>query len=207
MAMFEEFLPRINGNIRLLHAAPGVGAIDIYSNGDPIAMNISFSNITDYKAINSGKSEIQIYNAGTYDTPIYTETIEIIPNTTSTLCVTLLESTIQLLKLKDGSPTGASNDSYLRFINLSPDAPLLTLSLPNGDILFNGVEYLETTGYYPLSPGIYDFKVEATTAAALSKFVRDTNLRGGYFHTLYIIGLFGNNPRLGSLFKQDGIEK
>ena len=76
--------------------------------------------------------------------------MEIVPNTTTTICLVLLESTLQLLTLKDGSPAIPSNESYLRFINLSPDAPLLTLSLPNGDTLFNSVEYLETTGYYPL---------------------------------------------------------
>ena len=33
MIMFDEFLPRITGTIRLLHAAPGVDSVDIYSNG------------------------------------------------------------------------------------------------------------------------------------------------------------------------------
>lgn len=207
MIMFDEFLPRITGTIRLLHAAPGVDPVDIYSNGNPIAMNIAFSNITNYQDISPGKNEIQIYKAGTYDKPLYTETLEIVPNTTSTICLVLLESTLQLLTLKDGSPAIPSNESYLRFINLSPDAPLLTLSLPNGDTLFNSVEYLETTGYYPLSPGIYDFKVEATSATALNKFIKDINLVGGFFHTLFIIGLFDGTPEIGSLFEQDGIKK
>ena len=48
MIMFNEFLPRITSTIRLLHAAPGANNIDIYSNGNPIAMNIGFSNITQY---------------------------------------------------------------------------------------------------------------------------------------------------------------
>ncbi len=207
MIMFNEFLPRITSTIRLLHAAPGANNIDIYSNGNPIAMNISFSNITQYYNINPGNNEIQIYKAGTYDNPIYTETIDIEPNSTSTLCVVLLESTLQLLKLKDGTPTSSSNESYLRFINLSPDSPLLTLSLPNGDTLFNGVEYLETTGYYLLSPGIYNLKVEATDATVLSKFISEITLTGGFFHTLFIIGLFDGTPRIGSLFEQDGTKK
>lgn len=205
--MFNEFLPRIKGTIRLLHAATDVGAIDIYSNGNPIAMNISFSNITKYEDIAPGNNEIQIYKAGTYDKPIYTETIDIIPNTISTICIVLLESTIQLLKLKDGSPAVQANESYLRFINLSPDSPLLSLSLPNGDTLFNGVEYLETTGYYPLSPGIYDFKVEATGATAFNKLIKSISLDGGFFHTLFIIGLFDGTPKVGSLFEKDGIKK
>lgn len=205
--MFNEFLPKIKGTIRLLHAATEIGAIDIYSNGNKIATNVKFSNITKYADVAPGNNEIQIYKAGTYDKPVYTETVDVGPNTVSTICIVLLESTVQLLTLKDGSPTEQVNDSYLRFINLSPDSPLLSLSLPNGNTLFNGVEYLETTGYYPLSPGIYDFRIEATGAVALNKLIKNISLDGGFFHTLFIIGLFDGKPQVGSLFTKDGEKK
>lgn len=202
--MFNEFLPRLSGTVRLLHAAAGAGPVDIYSNGNPIAMNLAFGNITEYKEISTGKNEVQFYKAGTYDQPILTETIEVIPNTTVTVSLVLLESDLQLLTLKDGSPTGSTTESYLRFINLSPDSPLLTLSLPNGNTLFNGVEYLETTGYYPLSPGLYDFQVQATSASGIRKTINDIRLYGGFFHTLYIIGLVDGEPKIGYLYEQDG---
>ena len=58
MIMFNEFLPRITSTIRLLHAAPGANNIDIYSNGNPIAMNIGFSNITQYYNIKTHKLQL-----------------------------------------------------------------------------------------------------------------------------------------------------
>ena len=64
--------------------------------------------------------------------PIYTQTIEVIPNEISTLNFVLLESTLSIFTLKDASSSASSGPlSFLRFINLSPNAPLLTLSLPN----------------------------------------------------------------------------
>ncbi|MGG7176641.1 DUF4397 domain-containing protein [Clostridium paraputrificum] len=202
----NDSLPRLKGTVRMLHAAAGAPNVDIYSNGNPIAMNLAFGKATDYKDFSPGKNKIQIYTAGTYDNPIYSEDIEIMPNDIVTISIALLESDISLFTLKDGTSTGNPQQSFLRFINLSTNAPLLTLSLPNGDTLFNGVEYLETTGYYNLSPGIYDFLLTATGASALRFFIKQINLRPGSFHTLYIIGLLNNTPRLGSLFLKDGFE-
>lgn len=95
---------------------------------------------------------------------------------------------------------------FLRFIHLSPNSPLISLSLSNDEILFNNVEYLETTGYYPLSPAIYDFKVTFSSFAGLIKYINDKKLTNGRFYTIYIIGLLNKEPKLGYLLVEDGIE-
>ena len=208
MLPMKDSLPKLKTFVRILHSAAGANAVDIYASGNPLAMNISFGDITNYVELSPGKYNIQIYAAGTYDTPLYSEELEMVPTITETLCLSLLESSLSFFRLKDVSATSNDIKSYLRFINLSPNAPLLSLSLPNGDTLFNGVEYLETTGYYPLSAGIYNFEISATSASALHYFISDIDLEDGLFHTLYIIGLVDSQkPRLGSLFVQDGIKK
>ena len=205
MFLMNDSLPRLKGTARILHAAAGISNIDIYSNGSPIASNLAFGKVTNYTDFSLGQNKIQIYKTGTYDNPIYSENIEIMPNDIITISVVLLESDISLFTLKDSISTKTPNQSFLRFINLSTNAPLLTLSLPNGDTLFNGVEYLETTGYYNLSPGIYNFLLTATDASALRFFINEINLKPSYFHTLYIIGIVNSTPRFGSLFLKDGL--
>ena len=66
--------------------------------------------------------------------------------------------------------------------------------------------YLETTGYYPLSPAIYDFKVTFSSFAGLIKYINDKKLTNGRFYTIYIIGLLNKEPKLGYLLVEDGIE-
>lgn len=207
MYSFKDTLPQLQPNIRLLHAAAGAPSIDIYSNGEVVAQKLSFSNITDYIKVSPGNNNIQIYTAGTYDNPLYEESITLLPNSVMTLSITLLESDLAIFKLNDTSKLENKLDTNIRFINLSPNSPLLSLSLPNGNTLFNGVEYLETTNYLSLSAGIYNFVLEPTEATAFSYFIRDINLRPSYFHTLYIIGLLDEKPRIGSLFVQDGLIK
>ena len=206
LVLFRESLPKLNGSFRLFHAAANAPSIDVYSNGNLISENLSFSMMTDYMTFPAGNYEIQAFTSGTYDTPIYTQTIEVIPNEISTLNFVLLESTLSIFTLKDASSSASSGPlSFLRFINLSPNAPLLTLSLPNEEKLFNSVEYLETTGYYTLSPGLYNFLLTASESSFPEKFINDLNLKPSSFHTIYIIGLIDNlQPPLGYYFSVDG---
>ena len=69
------------------------------------------------------------------------------------------------------------------------------------------VEYLETTGYYPVSPAIYDFKVTLSSFSGLYKYINDKKLENGRFYTIYIIGLLNGNPELGYLLVEDGVDK
>ena len=77
--LFRESLPKLNGSFRLFHAAANAPSIDVYSNGNLISENLSFSMMTDYMTFPAGNYEVQVFPSGTYDTLIYTQTIEIIP--------------------------------------------------------------------------------------------------------------------------------
>lgn len=205
MFALTDNLPRIKTNIRFLHAAAGADAVDIYANGNKLSSNVKFSNITPYEEVTPDKYEIRIYKSGTYDTPLFTENLELVPNEILTICIVLLESTPTLLKLKDATNASINMLSFLRFINLSPNAPLLTLSLPGGDTLFNGVEYLETTGYYTLSSGLYNFLLDSTDGSIDRSYIPNVTLGPDTHHTIYILGLTDDKPRLGSLVVEDGI--
>lgn len=202
--LFSQNLPNLQSKIRILHAIPSEQAVDIYLTGNLMGDNLAFSDITCYENISSGSYEVQIYSAGTYDRPLFSKTIEILPNTTSTISIVSLNNNIDIFVLNDASVEGELTSCFLRFIHLSPNAPLLTLSLPNNTILFGNVEYLETTGYYPLSPAIYDFKFSFSAIIGLSRYISQKTLRNGKFYTIYIIGLVNKEPNMGYLMVEDG---
>lgn len=205
MFLFRDALPNLQGKARFFHAAAGAEAVDIYSDGSHLATNLDFGEVTPYKDIKPGKHKIEIFKASTKSTPLYTDTIEIIPNEIVTLSAVLLESTLTLFTLKDNPPKNVNELTFLRFINFSPDAPLLSLSLPDSeDTLFNGVEYLETTGFYPLSGGLYNFLVTATTDSSYRKFINSVQLNPNSSHTIFVIGLAAGSPELGYVLTEDG---
>ena len=145
---------------------------------------------------------MQIYRSGFYDTPLATQNVQLAPSANYTISVVTLGG-LFLFKLRDAPIAVSPNSSYLRFMNLSQTAPLLNLNLPNGTQLFNSVEYLETTGYYTTSPGIYNFVVEFSGGTAVNKNLKDLTLEGGKLYTIYVIGVFDGKPPLGYLFVED----
>ncbi|MCE9656364.1 DUF4397 domain-containing protein [Clostridium celatum] len=200
---FLSSLPRVNSNIRILHAVAKAPNIDLYVNGSLIVSNLAFGKISNYTLLTPGEYEFQIYKAGTYDTPILTQNVDLVPNANYTISIVTLSNNLFLFKLKDDNVPVIKTLAFLRFINLSPNAPLLSLSLPNGTVLFNGAEYLETTGYYQVSSGIYNFEVLLGSSEVTAKYIKNLTLDGNKFYTIYIIGLFNDKPPLGYLFVED----
>ena len=205
--IFRQNLPDLQSKIRLLHAVPSAPAVDIYFDGMPLAQNLAFSDITCYENISTGSHEIQLFKTGTYDQPLITSDIEILPNTSMTVSIVTLGGGLDTFILNDANEKDSIADTFLRFIHLSPNSPLMSLSLPNNNTLFGNVEYLETTGYYPLSPAIYDFMISFSAIAGLYKYINDETLSNGRFYTIYIIGLLNKRPTLGYLLVEDGRDK
>lgn len=203
MNIFRESLPVINSKVRILHAVPKAPKVDVYINGQKIAEALEFSKITNYFVINPGSFEMQIYNSGTYVTPLLSQKIEISPTANYTFCIVTLQGSLYIFRLKDDNVPSTKLTSFLRFINLSANAPLVSLALPNDVVLFNGAEYLETTGYYQLSSGIYNFKFLFDSATSTAKFIKNLTLDNGNFYTIYIIGVYNSKPPLGYLFVED----
>ncbi|WP_300857680.1 DUF4397 domain-containing protein [uncultured Clostridium sp.] len=205
MEQFSKSLPRIETSVRILHAVPNAPNVDIYLNGSLIASNLAFGKISEYMQISPGEYEFQLYPTGTYDKPLLSQNIQLISNSNYTVSIVTLANNLFLFRLKDDNVPSSKSQSLLRFINLSSNAPLLSLALPNGVTLFNEAEYLETTGYYQLSPGIYNFEILLGSSQITTKYINNITLDGGKFYTIYIIGLFNDKPPLGYLFVDDAI--
>ena len=204
--LFRNNLPNLQSKIRVLHAVPMAPAVDVYLSGRLIGKDLAFSDITCYDNIAPGNYELQLYKAGTYDKPLITRNVDVIPNTSSTVSIITLGGELNIFTLNDANVEGKLTNSFLRFIHLSPNAPLLSLSLSNNTVLFGNVEYIEATGYYPLSPAIYDFQITFSSASGLYKYINDKRLENGKFYTIYIIGLLNRQPTLGYLMVEDGVE-
>lgn len=194
--------PDINSGFRVLHAVPNAPNVDVYANGSLLVSNLSFSSISTYLSLTPGTYELQIYRSGFYDTPLATQNVQLAPSANYTISIVTLGG-LFLFKLRDAPIAVSPDSSYLRFMNLSQTAPLLNLNLPNGTQLFNSVEYLETTGYYTTSPGIYNFVVEFSGGTAVNKNIKDLTLEGGKLYTIYVLGIFNGKPPLGYLFIED----
>ncbi|MBW6408632.1 DUF4397 domain-containing protein [Clostridium weizhouense] len=208
MLLFRSSLPNLKSDIRFIHAVPNAPNVDIYSDGTMLHQNLAFGQVTKYITLPTGKHDIQLFKAYTKESPIISKSIELLPNTSTTANVVLENDNINFLTIDDTECDCDYNSflSYVRFINLSPDSSMLSLSLPNGPVLFNEASYLETNNYYPVSPGIYNFVV-SSSINNFSKFINMINLKNDMFITIYIVGMMNDSPKIGYILVKDNINK
>ncbi|WP_244834757.1 DUF4397 domain-containing protein [Clostridium sp. BJN0001] len=199
--LFREF--NSNSNIRFLNALPSDFNVDIYANGKEIFNNLSFPKVTDYIEFTPGFYKFQLYKSSQFDSPLLTENISLLQNSVTTIVIAYEDDKVSFFLLDDTSLNKNPLLAHVRFMNFSKNAPILTLSLPDGITLFEDTSYLETTDYYPLSAGIYNFMVSSSNSSFV-RYISDINLKKKDFITIYIVGLFNRMPRIGYVLLNDG---
>lgn len=205
MFLFRDSLPKLNGHVRIIHAVPDAPTVDIYLNKSLLFRGIKFGNVTNYINVLPNTYKIEIYPAGTHNKPLITEDFQLATNSVSTIIVTYENNEIAFFTIDDTHADTNPFLSFVRFINVAPMAPLLSLSLPDNRVLFNQTSYLETNNYYPTSSGIYNFIVSSADGD-YSKYISNVNLTADMFITIYVIGLYDKNPPLGYILVTDGIK-
>lgn len=199
-------LPNLNANIRFLNTIPLNASLDIYVNNVLYSSHLEFSKTTPYKSIVSGEYVIDIYPSGDKTDNLYSDTAVILPNSVLTFSIVLVENDFQLFTLTDGNNISSLNRSFIRIINLSPDSPLLTLSLSDGTPLYDGIEFIETTNYSSISSGMHDFILSETeNPKNFKRLIENINLEPGLYHTFYLIGMMDASPQFGYLLTRDGV--
>ncbi|WP_294372757.1 DUF4397 domain-containing protein [uncultured Clostridium sp.] len=204
MYLFRDSLPKIKGYLRFIHATPDAPNIDIYLNDKLIFSNLSFGNVTNYIAITPETYSIELYKTGTHEKTLISEPFQILPNNLSTINITFENNEIAFFSIDDTHDLHNNRLAYVRFINLAPTSPLISLSLPDERVLFNETSYLETNDYYPISAGIYNFIV-STSDGSLTKYISNIKLERDMFITIYIVGLYKKRPPLGYILVRDNL--
>ena len=205
MFLFRSSLPKIKGYVRFIHAIPNAPSVDIYLDDKIIFSGLSFGNVTNYIEVTPETYSVQLFRAGTHTKPFIKEPLIVTPNSMSTINITYENNEIAFFSIDDTHTNSNPLLSYVRFINVAPSAPLLSLSIPDNRVLFNETSYLETNNYYPISPGIYNFIV-STSDGNFSKYISNVKLDKNLYITIYMLGLYDKNPPLGYILLRDDLK-
>ena len=197
-------LDRERTYIRIFHAVPNAPAVDVYANGMPIARNLSYRGFTEYMNIAPGTYNIEIYPAGRRDAPVLRTTAVLPSRSIFTIAAVGQLPNISLLPILEPKGTIPSNMAMLRFSNLSPTAPNINVTLPDGRTLFRDVGFSETTDYIPVPPRVYRFHLRDSRTGQIILDVPNINLAPNKYYTIYAVGLPGGQPPLQVLIPLDG---
>lgn len=198
-------IPEEPSYVRILHAIPGASSVDIYVNNAPILRNISYKQFSNYLPITTGTYNIKIYAAGTTANPVVNTNLFIPAFSIITVAAIGKLPNVSLLPIADKSNVPLHpGKAEIRFINLSPDAPPLDITLPNGKILFKNAAYKEIGEYISVDNGVYTLQLRTAGTEKVVLHIPNIRIRPRHYYTVYAVGFTSGNPPLQALIPLDG---
>lgn len=185
--------------IRLFHASPNAPAVDIYAEGELLANDLSYGEITDYMTVPPGRYTLEVYPAGETLNPVLEVDALIPENVVITIAAVGLLDELALTSIPEPVEVDTQGRACIRFIHLSPDAPAVDILLEDGTKLFTDIGFKEATDYACVPGGTYTFSVNlaGTDTAALT--VPEVEVSTNQFYTIYAIGLADGSPELEAI--------
>ncbi|WP_352401158.1 DUF4397 domain-containing protein [Anaerotignum sp.] len=190
--------------VRVIHTVPDAPNVDIYANDNLIVSNLAFGEYTEYLAIPEGNYSISLYVAGTKDSPVITDMLSVNRNSYTTVAAAGNLSEIELRAINDSDQAKKTGKAMVRFLHLSPNAPAVDITLPNGTVIFSNIPFENITSYIDVLPMNYTLQVRVAGTDNVVLTVPNVDLSKEKFYTVYAIGLVGQEPELQALLIEDG---
>lgn len=186
--------------VRVFHACPDAPAVDIYVNGGLAFKNLSFKLFSEYVQLPMGEYKIEIFPTGQKVTPVLTQNVGVSEKQVITIAAVGNFEDIQLVPyIEENADDFPVNESALRIIHLSPDAPAVDISI-DGRLVFEDVRFMDATDYVHIFSGAYNITINI---ANTNETILDLKLelKSQKVYTIYIVG---NPPALSTIQSLDG---
>ena len=162
-----------SAHLRVVHASPDAPAVDVSVDDQPVLSNVSFGAVSDYLSVAAGNHTVTIAANETGDV-VFEDTLTLGARTVTTVAASGevsedAETEFAPVALNDNAYTPAENESAVRLVHLSPDAPAVDVTVPpaegsNGTlVLADNLSFGESTGYMAVPAGDYEVQIRADT--------------------------------------------
>ncbi len=190
--------------LRFFHANPSVGAVDIYINGIKAVSGITYRKFTEYKKARQGYYRISVYAAGDIRKPIFTARLNLIGGRIYTAALIGTATSPGLELITDNQRVLGSNFAFVRFIQLSQNAPLLDVYIDQR-LRIEDLAYQEISRYLSLLPGSHQLKFLNSETQANILEDPDMTLRRARAYSVYIIGDLDDRVGLQVVIALEGV--
>jgi len=156
--------------LKVVHASPDAPPVDVMVKNETVLSDVPFGAVSDYLALEAGTYNVTIAAAGDSETVVFDGEVTLEPRSVTTLAASGeisegAETTFELVAYEDTAPAPADNESALRVIHLSPDAPTVDITTSGGSVvLADNVSFQNASDYVTVPEGNHTLELrEATT--------------------------------------------
>jgi len=197
----EEVTTTGLSSLIIVNASPNLATYNTYLDGTKVIEGaLPFGGIIPYSTLTAGDHTVK-FTTETDPTALLTKTITVDENKAYSFFIINRKEDMDGLLVSDSPESYSTEKAFVRFINLSPDAPALNLSLSNGtQDLISNKSYKEVSSFMEIDPGAYSFSAKNEAQNEVKASLDNAVLVAGYYYTIMSIGLAKPND-VEQLFK------
>ncbi len=180
--------------IRVIHASPDIGTVDVFVDGNPFLSNFQFATVTAYVPLPSGQHKVQAALIGKgVNASALTQTIDVQPGSVYTVAAIGTTASGFSLHVFTDDNTVNKNNAKLRVYHLSPGTQ--PVNVKDGDTsLVTGLSYEQSSKYVALPAGQYTLNVSGGTLQGMNAL--EENLKPWTVTSVFAVGLLNGSPKL-----------
>ncbi|MEJ5994868.1 DUF4397 domain-containing protein [Pedobacter sp. Du54] len=185
----EETTAPTGAYIRFINASPTLGTFNVYFDDNkvstaalPFGGTISFANYA------SGNHTVK-YTTATNANAVLTKQISLTANKIHSVYLIDKEANLDLLVDVDDASLTSTTKAFVKFINLSPDAPALNLDIKGGANVVKDKPYKTASPYLQVDPKTYDFDIKDSATGTVKTSLTGVEMAAGRFYTIISRGL------------------
>jgi len=178
--------------IRFINASPTLGTYNIYLDDKMVnTAAIPFGGTVSYAAYIFGNHVVK-YTTASNPQSVLTKQITLTAKQIHSAYLIDKNDKMDVLLVIDDAGTASTTKAFVKFINLSPDAPSLNLDIMGGANLIKDKTYKNGSPYIQVDPKTYDFDIKDSATGAVKTTLMGVDMVAGRYYTIISRGLL--NP-------------
>jgi len=178
--------------LSVINTSPTAGTFNVYMNDIQInTAALPFGGGIAYKQYNPGDYRLKFTTASAIES-LLTKNITISNSLIYTFFLMDKGDKLDGVLITDDFSGSVTDKSYVRFINVSPDAPSLDVAITGKSNLVADKSYKAISGFIEVDPGTYTFDVKDHTTGAVKATSESKVLIGGAHYTVMARGLMSD---------------
>jgi hypothetical protein len=175
--------------LRFINASPTLGTYNIYVGDRKVnTMAIPFGGTVSFSQFSVGNQVVKYTTASAIES-VLTKQVSLEQDKIYSLYLIDKGDKMDALLVTDNASTTSTTKAFVKFINLSPDAPALSLNVVDGANLFTGMAYKSGSDFVQVDPKSYNFNIKDTATGTVKTTLNEVNLVAGRYYTIISRGM------------------
>lgn len=176
--------------LNIINTSPVLGTFNIYLDQTKINTQgaVDFGGNSGYMRLTPGNHSIKFTTASSTESLI-TKNVALDVNSINSLFLIDRGNNMDFLTLKDELGNVSSAKAFVRFINLSPDAPALNLAVKDGNAIVSDKAYKTSSAFIEIEPKAYIFEIKDKATSATKATLESFEFKAGKSYTVIAMGL------------------